>query len=305
MTAPLTSPRAHESGDSEVGSDQAEAFVRRHPWIVTFGRIGWVAKGVVYGLTGLLALKLGTDQIGGTQDSDEANQSGAISKIAQQEYGPTLLVLLALGLFVYAAWRIVTVLLPADNEGKAWLNRLGYTISAIVYVALGVSAILLARDPGKADETGRREDAKVEQFTADMLGWTGGRYLVGLIALILIGVGTAFAWRGIGGSFAKQVEHRPVGPFSWKVIHAMGVVGWVGRGAMLGLIGWFVMRAAVEFDASEAHGLDESLRRVSDTTPGTALVLAVAVGLVVYGAFCLVTVPTVKLVASDDRTAAA
>jgi hypothetical protein len=31
----------------------------------------------------------------------------------------------------------------------------------------------------------------------------------------------------------------------------------------------------------------------------------VAVGLVVYGAFCLVTVPTVKLVASDDRTAAA
>jgi hypothetical protein len=304
MTAPLTSPHAHDADDSEVGSNQAEAFVRRHPWVITFGRVGWVAKGVVYTLTGLLALKVGTDQIGGSQDSEEANQSGAISEIAQQPYGQALLWLLALGLFVYVAWRLVTVALPAENDGKAWLNRIGYTVSAIVYVALGVSAVSLAQNPGKAGETGDREDAKVEQFTADVLGWTGGRLLVGLAALIVIGIGVAFAWKGIGGSFAKQVEHRPVGPFSWKVIHAMGVVGWVGRGAMMGLIGWFVLRAAVEFDASEAHGLDESLRRVSDSTLGTALVLVVAVGLIVYGAFCLVTVPTVKLVASDDRTAA-
>jgi hypothetical protein len=199
----------------------------------------------------------------------------------------------------------VTVALPAENDGKAWLNRIGYTVSAIVYVALGISAVSLARNPGKAGETGQREDAKVEQFTADVLGWTGGRLLVGLAALIVIGIGAAFAWKGLGGSFAKQVEHRSVGPFSWKAIHAMGVIGWVGRGAMMGLIGWFVLRAAIEFDASEAHGLDESLRRVSDSTLGTVLVLVVAVGLMIYGAFCLVTVPTVKLVASDDQTVAA
>jgi hypothetical protein len=305
MTAPLTSRQSHASGDSEVGSDEAAAFVRRHPQMVTFGRIGWVAKGVVYALTGALALKVGTDQIGGSQDTEEANQSGAISKIAQQQYGPTLLVLLAIGLFVYAAWRLVTVLLPADNEGKAWLNRIGYVVSAIVYIALGLSALSLARNPGQAGETEEREDAKVEQLTADVLGWSGGRYLIGLVALVVIAIGVAFAWKGIGGSFAKQVENRGVGPFSWKAIHAMGVIGWVGRGAMMGLIGWFLMRAAVEFDASEAHGLDESLRRVSDSTLGTVLVLVVAVGLMVYGAFCLVTVPTVKLVASDDRTAAA
>jgi hypothetical protein len=304
MTAPLTTPHSHGLAESDVGSDGAEAFVRRHPWVVTFGRVGWVAKGVVYALTGVLALKVGTDQIGGAQDSDEANQSGAISKIAQQQYGPALLVLLALGLFVYATWRVVTVLLPAENDGKAWLNRVGYTISAIVYVALGLVAVSLARNPGKAGEAEEREDAKVEQLTADVLGWTGGRYIVGLMALIVIGVGVAFAWKGLGGSFAKQVEHRGVGPFSWRAIHAMGVVGWVGRGAMMGLIGWFVLRAAIEFDASEAHGLDESLRRVSDSALGSVLVLVVAVGLLVYGAFCVITVPTVKLVASDDRTTA-
>src|SRR5690606_21373843 len=116
--------------------------------------------------------------------------------------------------FVYVAWRLVSVALPAESDGKAWLNRVGYTVSAIVYVALGVSAVSLARNPGKAGETGQSEDAKVERFTADVLGWTGGRLLVGLAALVVIGIGVAFAWKGIGGSFAKQVAHRPVGPFS-------------------------------------------------------------------------------------------
>lgn len=300
MTTPLTSPHPRGWTGSDIGSETAEAFVRRHPELVTFGRVGWVAKGVVYALMGLLALTLATNRFGGADD-EEANQTGAISKIAQQQYGPLLLWLLAIGLFVYSAWRLVTVALPAGTKGKAWINRVGYTVSALLYAFLGFTAISIARDPGTAGTADQREDAKVEQMTADVLGWTGGRYLVGFAGLVVLGIGAAFAWKGIGGSFAKQVERRRVGPFSWNLIEKMGVVGWIGRGAMMGLIGWFVLRAAIEYDASEAQGLDESLRRVADEPLGTALVLVVAVGLFVYGAFCLVTVPSVKLVASDDE----
>lgn len=299
-----TSLKAQPSGgwaQGDVGSDTAGAFVRRHPELVTLGRIGWVAKGIVYALTGVLAITIATNRFGGTEG--EANQTGAISKIAQQQYGPTLLWLLAIGLFVYSAWRLVTVALPADNDAKAWVTRIGYAVSAIVYVALGFTAISIARNPGKAGEAQQREDAKVEQLTADVLGWTGGRWLVGLVGLVVLGIGVAFAWKGIGGSFAKQVENRSVGPVPWHVIKKMGVVGWIGRGAMMGLIGWFVLRAAIEFDPSEAHGLDESLRRVADEPLGTALVLVVAIGLLVYGAFCLVTAPSVKLLAGDDKAA--
>ena len=304
MTTPLAARPTHGTSRGGAGSHDAEAYVRRHPSLITLGRIGWVAKGVVYALTGVLALKVGFDQFGGAQDGEEANQSGAISKIAQQQFGPALLWLLAIGLLVYVAWRVVTILLPAENSAKAWVTRIGYGVSAAVYVALALSAISLARNPGGAGSTEGREDAKVEQFTADVLGWTGGRYLVGAIGLVVLGIGAAFAWKGLSGDFAKQVENRRVGPFSWSLIHKLGVIGWVGRGAMMGLIGWFVLRAAIEFDASEAHGLDESLRRVADSTVGQIVVLVVGVGLLVYGAFCLITSPSVKLVASDDRPAA-
>ena len=128
-------------------------------------------------------------------------------------------------------------------------------------VALALSAISLARNPGGAGSTAGREDAKVEQFTADVLGWTGGRYLVGAIGLVVLGIGAAFAWKGLSGDFAKQVENRRVGPFSWNLIRKLGVVGWVGRGAMMGLIGWFVLRAAIEFDAEHQAMTADALHR--------------------------------------------
>ena len=44
----------------EVGSDQVEEFVHEHPGLVRFARIGWVSKGIVYALVGVLAL---TDRV--------------------------------------------------------------------------------------------------------------------------------------------------------------------------------------------------------------------------------------------------
>jgi hypothetical protein len=51
--------------DDEVGLEHAEEFAREHPGLVKFGRTGWVAKGVVYALTGFLALLVAFDRIPG------------------------------------------------------------------------------------------------------------------------------------------------------------------------------------------------------------------------------------------------
>jgi hypothetical protein len=286
--------------DGRVGSDAAEAFLRRHPWVVDIGRAGWLAKGVVYTLTGVLALTVVTDPFDVSEG--EANQTGAIAKIAQQPFGEVLLWAMAIGLFIYAAWRIVTVALPADTDGHALVKRAGYVVSAIVYVSLALTAISLARHPGTSGAEG--EDSRIGSFTADVMGWTGGRWLVAAIGLTVIGIGVYFLVKAVTGKFEKELEHRSVGPLSWSAIRKMGVVGWIGRAAMMGLIGVFLVRAAIQFDPNEARGLDDSLRRIADHPFGVLTVLVVAVGLIVYGAFCIVTVPSQKVVATDDRTVA-
>ncbi|MEQ9162810.1 MAG: DUF1206 domain-containing protein, partial [Ilumatobacter fluminis] len=66
------SDRSFDGPDDDVGSDAAEDFVQRHPGVVKLARVGWAAKGVVYVLTGLLALTIAAD--GGNSD-----QSGGSS----------------------------------------------------------------------------------------------------------------------------------------------------------------------------------------------------------------------------------
>jgi hypothetical protein len=301
-TAPPHERSADGAHDDDVGSDAAERFVRRHPWVVDVARVGWAAKGVVYLLTGVLAFVVAAAPFGGSGSSDEeADPSGAIAKIAEQPFGTLLLWLMALGLVLYALWRFVTVILPADTDGHALLRRVGYAVSGLTYVALAFTAVSLARRSGSSND-GASQDSRVSQATADVLAWTGGRLLVGLAGLVLIGVAVYFLWKGVSASFEQDLEHRAVGPFSWDVVRAMGRAGWIGRAAMMALIGVFVTRAAIQFDPDEARGLDDSLRRVADSSIGMILVYVVAIGLVLYGAFCVISTPSRKLVATDDDT---
>lgn len=123
--------------------------------------------------------------------------------------------------------------------------------------------------------------------------------LVFLAGAVLIAIAVAFLVKAITPSSTSQLAHRGVGPVSNEMIVVMGRVGWLGRTAMMGLIVFFLCRAAVLFDAAEAQGLDGSLRQAVMSCVGTALAVVVAVGRLVYGVFCIISAPRRLLVAAD------
>jgi hypothetical protein len=69
----------------------------------------------------------------------------------------------------------------------------------------------------------------------------------------------------------------------------LGAIGEVGRGVAIGLIGFFLLRAAITYDPAQATGLDGALRRLALQTWGVLLVAVVGVGFVAYGVYCLGT----------------
>jgi hypothetical protein len=285
------------SGSDDVGSESAQELVRQHPNLVMLGRVGWIAKGIVYALTGGLAFAVAMQSAAQKSGSEnEASQSGAVATIADQPGGAALLIAIALGLSLYVLWRVVTIILPAENSAETWLDRGGYAISAISYTLLGWSAVSFALDPGTSEGG---ENAKVERATRALLEATGGRYLVLAVAAGILAAGTYFLHKGYSASFESDLAPGPVGPLSHRGLVAMGRVGWIGRGLMMGLIGVFLARAALNFDADDAQGLDGSLRTVAGTTLGTILIGVVAVGLIVYGAFCALSAPRQLLTGAD------
>jgi Domain of Unknown Function (DUF1206) len=283
---------------NETGSRAVEDLARRHPGVVTVARLGWIAKGVVYGILGILAVSIALDGTGSERSgSGEASQVGAVAEVAQSPLGEAALYVLAVGLLLYAAWRVVSVVLPAENSPKAWVTRLGYSVSAVVYVALAWSALSFARHQRGASTTS--EDAKVERLARDLMEMSYGRWLVGVIGAVVIGIGCYFAVKGALAKFRDELEPGDVGPVSKESIVLLGRVGWVGRGIVMGLVGCLLIRAAVRFRPDDAKGFDGALREVTGSSLGAVLVGFAAVALVLYGLFCVLSAPRQRLSGAD------
>jgi len=287
----------------QSGSDKVAEFAQSHPSLVALAKTGWIAKGVVYALVGVLAVPivvngLTRDDAGGAQQQEnEASQSGAISEIAETSLGTVALWLVAVGLGLYVLWRLVSIALPAENSASVWATRAGYLVSAIVYTSLAWTAVSFARASGSgATES---EDSKVEGFTRDVMEASGGRWIIGLIGLALVGIAFYFAYKGISAEFRDELEPGGVGPLNHETIVRMGQIGWVGRAVMMLLIGWFLIQAAVNFNPDEARGLDGALREATSSTVGGLLAVIAAFGLIAYGLFCVVSAPRARLKSAD------
>jgi Domain of Unknown Function (DUF1206) len=282
-------------------SERAEQVAHRHPAFVTAARFGWVAKGVVYALVGVLAVPIAIQGLQADRARDggsQASQLGAVTEISQNSFGTIALWIIAVGLALYVLWRLISIMLPAESSAKTWATRAGYLVSAVTYALLAWTALSFALDARNA--SGRKtEDAKVERFTRDVMDMTAGRWLVGAIGIGVVGVGIYFLVKGARASFRDELEPSGVGPVRHETIVTLGRVGWIGRGIVMGLVGWFFVRAAVEFRPAEAKGFDGSLREVTETAIGPFIVALAAVGLIVYGVFCVISAPRQRLKGAD------
>ena len=194
-----------------------------------------------------------------------------VAEVAETSRGAIALWLVAAGLALYVLWRLTSIVLPAGNTVETWVTRAGYAVSAAMYSLLAWTAMSFATDV-RAARGAESEDAKVERFTRQLMDRSGGRWLVGAIGVFVVGVGIYFVVSGVRASFHHDLEPRDVGPISLESIVVFGRVGWVGRGIVLVLVGWFVTSAAVRFRPSDANGLDGSLREVTELAVGPLIV---------------------------------
>ena len=264
--------------------------LRRNAAIVKFGRAGWFAKGVVYTVAGLLAFFVVGKADGWSRlDSsanEEASPTGALKTIAQASGGAIVMWLLAVGMLIYAAWRVVSAMVPGGDTGAmGWIKRIGYVVSAIIYVTFAVTAISLAMSTNVEPDG----NAKVTSLSADVMSHTGGRIAIGLAGAITIGAGLLRIVKGVKLDVNDELNLSCLSSRRRLWVRRLGAVGEFGRGLGIALIGFFLLRAAITYERSEATGLDGALRRLATESWGQVVVALIAVGFVAYGLFCLAT----------------
>jgi hypothetical protein len=239
-------------------------------------RAGLVARGAVYLVIGVLALKLALGDGG-----KATNQQGALQTISHQSFGEALLVLVAIGLGGYSLWRLLRAAVGHGAEQRdSASDRVAALASGIAYGILCVTAVKILTDSGTGSGTPKEPAAGV-------LGWSGGTALVAGAGAILIGVAAYQAYKGIARKFLEDAKTGEMGPGVEKGYTALGVFGHVARAVVFALIGYGLIKAAVDYNPKEAIGLDGALRNLADASYGPALLGLVAAGLAGFALYSI------------------
>jgi hypothetical protein len=256
-------------------------YVHTETWIERGARFGLATKGFSYLLVAFIALKVAAEGGGQTE-----SREGALKTLADEPFGWALLALVALGFASYAVWQLVRATFDRDDEGDDPIGigkRLGQAGKAVLYGALAVLTASFLFDSGSGSSGGQKEKA-----TAVVLDWPGGRWIVGAVGLAIIGAGVFSAYQALSGSFREKLREEQMSGAERPWYTAVGVAGHLARAIVFGMIGFFVLRAAYQYDPDEAIGLDGALQKLAGETYGPYLLGAVALGLGAYGLFCLV-----------------
>ncbi len=70
-----------------------------------------------------------------------------------------------------------------------------------------------------------------------------------------------------------------------KAFMLLGHIGLTARSIVFGVVGYFLLRTAVDFDAANAVGVDGALAHLHQESLGPWLLGLVAVGLITFAAF--------------------
>jgi hypothetical protein len=272
------------SSEQSIGRlvDRTEQAVRdKSPWIEGLGRLGYAAKGVVYILIGFLALQAAFGQGGGT-----TNQQGALAHIAAAPFGQVALAVLMFGLFGYAVWRFVQAVEDTEGSGtepSGLLARGIYAGVGLIYLGLALSSLRLLLGSGGGNNGNQAQD-----WTARLLSQPLGTWLVGLAGAAMIANGLYQLYRAYTAKFREElrVDEMDATQIDW--VTKIGRAGYAARGIAFGLIGMFLIQAAVHANPSEARGLDGALATLAEQPFGPYLLALVAAGLAAYGIFALI-----------------
>jgi hypothetical protein len=242
-------------------------------------RAGFVARGAVYAVIGVLAIQVAMHS-GGTP----TNQRGALETIQKQPFGHWLLIAVAVGLGGYALWRFVQAAIGHGPEGGgdgSGFGRVSAAASGCAYAgmcALAVSILIGASSQSSSNP---------HKSAAGVLGWPGGQWIVAAAGIAFIGVALYQGYKGVTRAFLDDDKTEDMGPATRTWFTRIGVVGHLARMVAFGLIGIFVVRAAIDYAPAKAVGLDGALEKLARQSYGTFLLVIVAAGFIAFGIFSI------------------
>jgi hypothetical protein len=257
------------------------------PWADGIARIGYLAKGAVLLMVGGLAL-FAAMSLGGKA----TDPYGALLAVGREPAGRAVLISIALGSLAHALFR-GTLVVVGEPYAEDWrggrgqvARRLAYAGSALVYMGLaGTAAALGLGWRALGHHSG---DVEARRGAGQVLHLPFGRSLLGGIAAGILLAAAVCAARAFGKNDVRQrLRVEVMTEAQCRVMEVLGRVAYLARATVLGIISYFLARAAY-YDASPAaRGPGGALRAVAAQAHGDLLLGILSLGLIAAAVYVL------------------
>jgi hypothetical protein len=192
------------------------------------------------------------------------------------------------GSLSYIIWRIyeaITDPYEYGNNSKAILLRVGIALSTIADMLITFSAIEALLGIGNIQENGVPKEQR--EIAAQLLQHSYGRILIISIAVIIIITAIAQLIYGLSRSYEERLHFEDLKPNTKKLIHLLANIGYVARGIIIGIIGFFLLKAGTSSNGEHVVNTDKAFDFIGDHV-GHVWFILVAIGTSCYGVFMFI-----------------
>lgn len=252
------------------------------PWIETFARVGFAAKGVLYMTVSALAAAAALG-MGGKANPDS---HVALEKVFEAPFGRVLVAVIAIGLVGYAAWRIIEgITNPRGKRGaKGIAIRAGSIGRGVIHLGLAFAAGMLAL---YRDSSGGGGGGRAREWVGRAMEVPGGIYLLYLAAAGFLGYGLYQLYNAYRAKLSRQLQLGSMSNGARRAVVGISRFGIAARGVVFGTVAVLLYRAARDHNPKQAGGVGDSMRELL-LNFGRWPYLAIALGLGAYGIYELI-----------------
>jgi Domain of Unknown Function (DUF1206) len=250
--------------------------VAPRPLVSRVVRLGYLAKGLIYCLIGVLAMRVGLGLRGGRI----TDPSGVLSSLLRQPFGLVMLTCIGVGILGYCAYYVYEAIADTRRRGggvRGWTSRILTVIKAAGYGTIGVQAIrIVFFNDRPRDGT--------EKGASLLLQVPLGNWL-----LAAIGIGVAIygvtqlqmVWRGGADDDIDVARVRREA--AWLL--PLGRFGTAARSLIILVMGLTLAWSGFYQRAAFADGYREVLATIASFNPWA--VAAIGTGLLSFGVYQL------------------
>ncbi len=245
-------------------------------------RYGSYATGLIYVLIGAVAL-LSLLQLreGG------ADESSILAILNDSIVGKVCIGFILIGLLSFVFWRWYEAIKDPykyGNKAGGIIKRASIAISSLTDLFISFTAIRILIGIGNVQTNGQPFEER--RLVAAIIENAERSWIIILIGGVYLAIAIIQFLYGVSEGYKERMNWKITNPVFLKGIYILGIAGYTARGLILGIIGFFFLKAYFTADAAYIVNTDKAFDFIGDELGHLCFVI-VAAGTICYGLFMI------------------